>query len=171
MKNLIALFAAIVLVTGLTSTVKAQVSATASGTATIITPIAIVKTLDMNFGSIASSVTAGTVILPPTGARTITGGVTLPAVTGTVTSAAFTVSGLASSTYAITLPATALTLTSGVNTMSVGTFTSNPLAGAGQLSSGGSQTVNVGATLTVGASQVAGTYVSGTPFTVTVNYN
>ena len=54
--------------------------------------------------------------------------------------------------------------------MTVDTWTSTP-SGTGTLSAGGSQTLTVGATLNVAGSQVAGTYVSGTPFTVTVNYN
>jgi hypothetical protein len=53
--------------------------------------------------------------------------------------------------------------------MTVTTFTSDP-AGTGTLT-GGSEVVNVGATLNVSAGQPAGTYVSGTPFDVTVNYN
>src|SRR5664279_2048990 len=93
MKKLIALFAAIVLVSGFT-TVSAQVTATAIGSATIITPISIAKNVDMNFGNIAVSATAGSVVLTPAGTRSIIGGVTLPAVAGTVTAAQFTVSGL-----------------------------------------------------------------------------
>jgi hypothetical protein len=53
--------------------------------------------------------------------------------------------------------------------MTVNTFTSTPTP-TGTLT-GGTETLRVGATLNVGASQPAGTYVSGTPFTVTVNYN
>jgi len=168
MKKLIALFAAVVLVAGLTSTVNAQVTATATGSATVITPIAIANAGNMNFGNIAVSATAGTVVLTPAGVRSITGGVTLPAVTGTVSAAAFTVTGLGSSTYSITLPTT-YTITSGANNMTVTTFTSTP-SGTGTLS-GGTQTVNVGATLNVAASQAAGTYTNGTGFPVTVNYN
>ena len=170
MKNLITLIAAIVLVTGLTSTVNAQgVSATATGSATIITPLSITKNIDMNFGAIAVNATAGTVILAPAGGRTATGGVTLPTSSVTVSSAAFAISGLNSATYAITLPTTALTLSSGTNNMSVDGFTLS--AGAGTLSASGTQTINVGATLSVGASQAAGAYTSATPFTVKVNYN
>ncbi len=51
--------------------------------------------------------------------------------------------------------------------MTVDTF--NDDAGATPTLVGGSDTFNVGATLNVGAAQVAGTY-SGT-FAVTVNYN
>ena len=167
MKKLIALFAAIVLVSGFTI-VSAQVTATATGSATIITPIAISKTTDMNFGSVAISATAGTVVLTPASTRSITGGVTLPAVTGTVAAAVFAVSGLGSSTYSILLPTT-YTITSGGNNMTVTNFTSTP-SSTGTLS-GGAQNVQVGATLNVAASQAAGTYTNGTGFNVTVNYN
>src|SRR6185369_4552787 len=101
---------------------NAQATATATATATIVTPISITKTADMSFGNIAvQSATGGTVILAPAGTRTTggAGGVTLPATTGTVTAAAFTVNGNGSYTYAITLPGSAVTLTraSGSETM------------------------------------------------------
>lgn len=149
----------------------AQETATATATATIVTPISISKTVDMNFGNVAvQSTTGGTVVLAPAGTRTTTGAVTLPAVTGTVTAASFTVGGQGTYTYAITLPTSAVTLSDGAShTMTVTTFTSNP-SGTGALTAG-SQTLNVGATLNVAAAQAAGTYVSGTPFNVTVNYN
>ncbi|MBE7171974.1 MAG: DUF4402 domain-containing protein [Williamsia sp.] len=149
----------------------AQVSATATATAEIVTPIAITKTADMNFGNVAVSTTAGTVVLTPAGSRSATGGVTLPATAGTVTAAAFDVTGIADYTFSITLPSADLVLTrnSGTETMIVNTFTSTPTT-TGTLTSG-AQTVNVGATLNVAGSQAAGTYVSGTPFTVTVNYD
>jgi hypothetical protein len=108
--------------------------------------------------------------MTPAGVRSVTGGCTLPAITGTVAAAAFNVTGAANYTYAITLPGAATTITFGANNMTVDTWTSTP-SGTGTLSAGGSQTLTVGATLNVGASQAAGTYVSGTPFTVTVNYN
>ena len=168
MKNLIAVFAAIVLVAGLTATANAQVTGTATGSATIITPIAIANAGNMNFGNIAVSASAGTVVLSPASVRSITGGVTLPAVTGTVTAAAFTVTGLGSSTYSIQLPAS-YTITSGGNSMTVNAFTSTP-SGIGTLS-GGTQTIQVGATLNVAASQAAGSYTNATGFPVIVNYN
>ena len=168
MKKLIVLFAAVVLVAGLTSTVNAQVTGTATGSATIITPIAIANAGNMNFGNVAVSATAGTVVLSPASVRSLTGGVTLPAVTGTVSAAAFTVTGLGSSTYSIQLPTT-YTITSGANNMTISSFTSNP-SGTGTLS-GGTQTINVGATLSVGASQAAGSYTNATGFPVIVNYN
>ena len=169
MKNLIAVFAAIVLVAGLTATANAQVTGTATGSATIITPIAITNAGNMNFGSIAVSATAGTVVLSPASVRSITGGVTLPAVTGTVTAAAFTVTGLGSSTYSIQLPSSYTISDGASHTMTVNAFTSTP-SGTGTLSSG-TQTIQVGATLNVAASQAAGSYTNATGFPVIVNYN
>ncbi|MFX1704533.1 DUF4402 domain-containing protein [Chitinophaga sp. CC14] len=149
----------------------AQETASATATATIVTPISIVKDVDMNFGNVAVQSTAGgTVVLTPAGVRSTTGGVTLPSTaTGTITAASFTVTGTGNYSYSITLPSTALTITSGSNTMTVTNFTSDP-SGVGTLTAG-TQTLNVGATLNVSAAQAAGTYVSGTPFDVTVNYN
>jgi hypothetical protein len=54
--------------------------------------------------------------------------------------------------------------------MTINAFTSNP-NGAGTLSAGGTQTINVGATLNVLGSQTAGTYTNATGFPVIVNYN
>jgi hypothetical protein len=148
----------------------AQSTATATATATVITPISITKNADMSFGNIAVQAgTGGTVVLAPAGTRTSTSGVTLPSTTGTVAAAAFTVTGSGSLTYAITLP-TSVTLThsGGVETMTAGSFTSNPST-TGTLSSG-TQDIAVGATLTVAAGQLGGVYTSGN-FNVTVNYN
>ena len=123
----------------------------------------------MNFGNVAVNASTGTVILTPAGARSATGGVTfIPASPGTVTAASFTVTGLAGLTYSITIPTT-LTITDGTNNMTVNNFTSSPTP-TGTLT-GGSETLTVGATLQVGANQVAGVYTTTTPFDVTVNYN
>lgn len=148
-----------------------QVSATATATATVVTPIAISKTVDMNFGNVYVSATVpGTVVLAPAGTRTTTAGAGLAVPAGPVAAASFTITGTAGVTYAITLPAVATTIDDNLgHTMTVDNFTSNP-AGSGTLTLGTS-TLTVGATLNISAAQVTGTYVSDTPFTVTVNYN
>lgn len=160
-------------IAGISSDAHAQASATASASANIITPISMVKDVDMNFGNVAVSATlAGTAILSPAGTRTTggAGGVTLPATTGTVAAAQFTVSGQASYTYAITLPSTA-TITDGAShNMTVDNFTSSPTS-TGVLSSGGTQVLTVGATLNVAAAQPAGLYTNATGVPVSVNYN
>ncbi len=163
------LFVISVVLLGFLSTTFGQVSGIATASATIITPIAISKTIDMNFGNVAVSAVAGTVVLSPASGRTKTGGVTLPIISGTISAASFNVTGLGSYTYTITLPSTPLTISSGANTMTVNSFTSTP-SGTGTLS-GGLQVLNVGATLNVGVNQAAGVYTSATPFAVTVNYN
>lgn len=169
MKKLLA--AAITLI-GFSSVTNAQSTATATATANIVTPISITKTVDMNFGNIAVTSSSGTVILAPAGGRTKTGGVTLPAVAGTVTAASFTVSGTANYAYNITFPTTPVSLINGSNSMNASDFLSSlGVSGSnGTLSGTGSQVVTMGATLTVSASQAAGTYVSSA-FNVTVNYN
>ena len=172
MKNLTKVLAiASIFIAGSTASF-AQATATASASATIITPITIAKTVDMNFGNVAVSATvAGTAVLAPAGTRTTGGsGVTLPATTGTVAAANFTVSGQGSYTYAITLPATCTITDAASNTMTVNSFTSNPSA-TGLLSAGGTQTLTVGATLNVAAGQAAGVYTNATGVPVTVNYN
>ena len=173
MKNIVKVIAVAAIVLGASSTSSfAQASATAAASANIITPITIVKTVDMNFGNVdVSATTAGTAVLAPAGTRTTggAGGVTLPATTGTVAAASFTVSGQASYTYAITLPSTC-TITSSGHTMTVNAFTSYP-SSIGTLSGTGSQTLTVGATLNVAAGQASGAYTNATGVPVTVNYN
>ncbi len=170
MKNVTKFFALALVMVSFAASTFAQpgVSATATATATIITPIAISKDVDMNFGNVAVNASAGTVILAPASTRTVSGGCTLPTPIGTVSAASFTVTGLAASTYSITLPVGATTITA-VTNMTVDTWTSTPTP-TGTLTAGTS-TLTIGATLHVGASQAAGTYVSAIPFIVTVNYN
>jgi methionine-rich copper-binding protein CopC len=173
MKKLILVFLAIVMVASFSANVMAQSTASATATATIIAPIAISKTVDMNFGNVAVDGTVGTAVLAPAGTRSATGGVQLSAATpGTVTAASFAVTGQGVYTYAITLPSgDAYIITDPVSseTMIVNTFTSTP-ATTGALTAG-AQTLLVGATLNAKTTTVAGVYTNATGFDVTVNYN
>ena len=168
MKNINKLFAIALVVLGIATTSFAQVTGHASTSATILTPIAITKNTDMNFGNVAINNTTGTVILATNSARSLTGGITFPVLTGTVAAAKFTVTGETDATYSISLPAS-VTLTNGTNSMIVDAFTSTPSA-TGALTAG-TQEIYVGATLNVGASQVAGIYTNAADLAVTVNYN
>ena len=150
----------------------AQSSATASAAATILTPIAISNTVDMDFGILAGSVAPGTCVLATDNSRTTTGGVTIMA-GGSPAAASFTVTGSVDAVYTITLPAGVTTVSNGTNTMTIDTWVSNPTP-TGTLTLGTS-TLLVGATLNVGASQAAGVYNTSNAggsgeFTVTVNY-
>jgi hypothetical protein len=147
----------------------AQSTATASGVeanATIIAPIAISNSDALDFGDVVPGTSLGTVVMATAGTRSATGGTTLGSV-NVGGAADFTVTGADGYAYSITLPSSITLSDGGVNTMSVDTFTSNP-SGTGTLT-GGSQALAVGATLHVGANQVAGSY-SGS-FDVTVTYN
>ena len=141
-------------------------TASANAGATIVAAITISKTADLSFGNVVAGGSIGTVVLSTAGSRSVTGGTTLGNA-GSTAAAAFTVEGEASATYAITLPAST-SITSGGNNMTVNTFTSNP-SSTGTLSGAGSQTLLVGATLNVSASQATGTYTGS--FDVTVAYN
>jgi len=144
---------------------------TGTSTATIVNGIAISPTQDLAFGKISAG-TGGSVSISVAGARSSSGGVVLVNTGSVQTQGQFSVTGLASATYTIALPAdSTVTLSDGAShTMAVNSFLSDPAAGAnGQLSAGGSQTINVGATLTVSSGQTAGTYTGTYP--VIVEYN
>ncbi len=139
-------------------------SAEADVIITLLAPISISTGANMDFGTMLTTGTAGTVTVTPAGARS---SVNVDLFGGVPSAASFDVTGEGGENYSITLPSST-TLSSGGNTMTVDTL--NHDAGASpKLPVGGSETFNVGATLSVGAAQAAGTY-SGT-FSVTVNYN
>jgi hypothetical protein len=141
-------------------------NASATATATIITPITLNNTAALQFGNVVASTAAGTIVVSPAGVRSATLGATgisgLP-----ISAAAFTVGGGADRTFTITLPAST-TITDGTNNMTVDTFTSS-LGASSTLNGSGTAPLTVGATLNVNASQPAGEY-TGT-FLVTVAYN
>lgn len=153
-----------------TAGIFAQSSSTqqTTATATIIGPLVLTKVTDMDFGTIATTGTAGTVVLGTDGNRTPSGPALVAAAAGHA--ASFTISGQQSATYVITLPADGtVTLTNGANSMAVNTFTHD--AGANPTLDGdGTGTFSVGATLSVADNQAAGVYNS-VDFPVTINYN
>ncbi|MCX6256434.1 MAG: DUF4402 domain-containing protein [Bacteroidia bacterium] len=160
-----------VMVFGINFPCYAQVTASSSAMATIVTPMNLVKTTDLNFGNIANSATEGMVTLSPANVRTSSGGISLPGETGEVNTGTFVVSGAPGYTFTISLPSVATLIddNSG-HTMTVDSWTSNP-SGTGALDNSGSQILNVGATLHVGPNQSPGNYISATPFQVTLHYN
>lgn len=167
MKMKIKFYAFAILAIACTTNAVAQSSATATTTATLVTPISISKVTDMNFGTIASSATAGTAVLSNADVATATGGVSLPG--GTPTSAQFTVTGEGTSAFSISLPTTVVLTGSVSGTLTVDTFTDD--LGATSALVAGTKTVKVGATLNVPANTVAGTYSNTSDLAVTVNYN
>lgn len=174
MKNFTKVFAIAITMFGFATSSFAQETATATASATIVTPISIDKTIDMNFGDIAiQSITDGTVTLAPAGTRTKTGGVTLPAsATTSVAAASFDVAGENSYTYDITLPSSCvITDPISLETMTVSDFTCSIVVTEGALSESGTETFTVGATLAVTGGQANGVYTNNVAFDVIVNYN
>lgn len=147
----------------------AATSANNTANATVVTPIGITAGVTLEFGSIANSGTAGSVVVTAGGVRSATNVQLLGG--GTVRAATFTVSGESGKTYAVTVPSSAVTLTgvTPANTMSLGTFTYAAASGATPTVGASGDTVSVGGTLSVGATQAKDTY-SGS-FTVSVAYN
>jgi hypothetical protein len=144
-------------------------AATMNGTATIIQPITITASSTLAFGNIlADAASAGTVVVSPAGAATLTG-VTRPGSNvGTVAAASFTVTGVSGLAYAVTFGASSFTLTDGgTNSMTVSSLTT---ASANNFNlTGGSDTLTVGGSLAVGAAQAAANYTGSV--SVTVAYN
>jgi hypothetical protein len=132
----------------------------------------ITKTADLSFGAMVPY-TGGTVTVTPFGVRNATGGVLLVSgFAGSIHAATFTVTGSPNATYSIGLPEDGtVTLRDGADhSMALDTFTSVP-AGSGTVSgaSPGTQTLKVGATLHVGASQAAGQYTGSYEIIVAFN--
>jgi len=144
----------------------AQATATFTATATIIQPITIATTSQMNFAKIDAK-NGGEVILTPESTRYTSGEVELDEATN-VSAASFTVSGQQGYTYAITLPASQYELINGSDKMIIKDFTTD--VNSGSLAEG-NQSFRVGATLSVNPNQKPGNYVTSNNINVTVNYN
>ena len=166
-----ALFSAFILgVVNAPNSIAAAVSDTAATGATVVTPIAIAQAQDLSFGELSAG-TGGTVVLTTAGAASATGDVVLTG--GTPAAAQFTVTGQSGASFSISVSDNELTHTDTVTTMALAT--THDLDGATQddpasgTLTGGTQTIYVGGTLTVGNAQTTGVY-SGI-VTATVNYN
>ena len=134
---------------------------------TLVSPLSLVKTTDLNFGTLSSGPQAGTVTVnADTGARTSTGGVTL--LGGTISAASFTGAASGLNLVIIRQPQTViLTRVGGTQTMQVSNFTIQ----GGQFRlflTRQAFSFNIGGTLAVGANQLDGVYVGS--FDVTIDY-
>lgn len=140
-------------------------------TATSLTPVSIIETMSMNFGTIASGTTASTITLDTLGGRSVIGDAQT-ITTGAGTAASFRISGEANLTYAVSISASAVLENAGGQQITASAFTNNS---SGTIPATAVDTFQVGAKLTLGPLQTAGTYSTttggGSPYTVTVNYN
>ena len=182
MKKSLILFAAIVMMAGVTTKVMAQTSKTenTNAGAVLIVAMGLTETAPLHFGSmVLTNALGGTCVLASTlAARSFAGGVATSAANPVATNAAYNVTGTGLETYALTLPATTTvthtSVATGVYTMDI-TDMKARFNGAGAdaitsaPTSGGTDSFTVGGTLTIAAAQVAGIY-AGT-FNVSVDYN
>ena len=153
-------------------------AATTSGTSNVkIVPVIVLTAgAPLEFGSIATTGTAGSVTINASNLAAnplITPANSLTLVSGATRSAGvFSVTGEASVSYTVTLPGSAVTLagsgSASGHTVSVGTFNFIAGTGARTFSAVGADSFSVGATLSVGANQDPGPY-TGT-YTVIANY-
>jgi len=174
MKKVTIILTGVILMTIGSLSVNAQNSATvsdANASAKIITKITLAKDVPMSFGEIVSNTVATDVTIGLTNNLTIATGTNyatlFPGTTGT--SATFLTTGEVGRHYNITLPddgSVTLTGPSGSVVMPVNDFETQTLTG-NILNGSGQGTFSVGAVLTVGANQMAGTYNGTYPVTVT----
>jgi hypothetical protein len=167
--RLVHLLAAAVLMASASAASAAPVAAAtnASGKATILSSLSVLKKADLDFGELAAGGAGAAVLNPLNGALTVTGPLT--SIGATAHPATFITTGSRNSVVLIRIPTAPVTLTrvGGTETMTVSNWT---LDGSNKRKIPLSDTFDfsVGATLNVGAGQADGTY-TGT-FQVTVQY-
>ncbi|MFA6127957.1 MAG: DUF4402 domain-containing protein [Bacteroidales bacterium] len=172
----IKLFTLAAILMGFGVRVQAQSIAFATTTVDLITPIAITKTAEMHFGTVAASGTPGTIILAYNSTTTVgTGGATIVTTGSSEPSTAkFLVTGLTGETFSIGLPTDDLVLTGTTDGMKAGTFRAST-DGTNDVNTGtiaeGGTTISIKAILTVPANAVAGRYANANQLIVKVNYN
>jgi len=145
---------------------QASASATVNSRATVIDPIQIEKTVDLDFGNVISAYTPGAVILSPDGTRIAYGVQLSTSIPGNVAPAEAVVTH-GNNNYAITLPES-FTLYNQANPdqiLIIDDFAVEPIQGDV------SDILKIGATLNIEANQLPGFYTNSAGFNVTVSYN
>ncbi|MCC8358642.1 DUF4402 domain-containing protein [Salinimicrobium sediminilitoris] len=145
---------------------QASASATVESRATVIDPIKIDKTVDLDFGNVISAYNPGTVILTPEGSRVAYGVQISSSFPGTVNPAQAVVTH-GNNNYSITLPESFILFNSENpdQQLIIDQFTVAPEEGVI------SDIIKIGARLNLEANQSAGFYTNSSGFNVTVSYN
>ncbi|PTX43133.1 uncharacterized protein DUF4402 [Christiangramia gaetbulicola] len=141
-------------------------TATVNSRATVIDPIKIDKTVDLDFGNVISAYNPGQVILTPDGSRVAYGVQISNSVPGTVNPAEAIVTH-GNNNYSITLPEE-FTLYNQDNPnqiLIIDRFTVQPQEG------NLIDVIKIGGTLNLEANQASGFYTNSSGFNVTVSYN
>lgn len=150
----------------LVSLAQASTSATVNGRATVIDPIQIDKTVDLDFGNIITAYNPGSVILSPDGSRVAFGVQISNTIPGNVTPAEAVVTH-GNNNYAITLPESFLLYNqeNPNQVLRIDQFTVVPQEGDVM------DVIRIGGTLNLEANQLSGFYTNSSGFNVTVSYN
>jgi len=147
----------------------------ADADALVITPLSLVKTADLDFGTLIAGPTGGTAVVSPAAVRTTTGGVT--AAGGTPSNAEFKGYGYqgryvyvstTQPTYTLVRNGGAETVLLSRLTLQADNLTPRFFPGLFQINSSSIITLRIGGTLTVGPLQAPGVY-EGT-FPITMDY-
>ncbi|WP_405198737.1 DUF4402 domain-containing protein [Christiangramia sp. LLG6405-1] len=152
--------------TGISLSAQNSASATVNSRATIIDPIKIDKTVDLDFGNVISAYNPGRVILSPDGSRVAYGVQISNSIPGNVNPAEAVITH-GNNNYAITLP-DQFTLYNQNNPnqiLIIDRFTVLPEEGNIL------DVIKIGATLNLEANQLSGFYTNSSGFNVTVSYN
>lgn len=144
----------------------------ATATATVFTPLSIVETVALDFGTVAGGPLPGTVILDPINNNRTPGGDASVINTGPGLAGSFQITGEANQVYSVSYADGSLDDSGTGTNMSITSFVDTS---SGIIPATNTETFQVGATLNIGANQPAGVYSTmlgtGTPYTVTINYN
>ncbi|CAM4208830.1 DUF4402 domain-containing protein [Gillisia limnaea] len=145
---------------------QASASASVNSRATVIDPIQIDKTVDLDFGNIITAYNPGQVILSPDGSRVAFGVQISNSVPGNVTPAEAVVTH-GNNNYSITLPESFLLYNqeNPNQVLRIDQFTVAPQEGAVM------DIIRIGGTLNLEANQLSGFYTNSSGFNVTVSYN
>ncbi len=152
--------------TSLPAIAQASASATVNSRATVIDPIQIDKTVDMDFGNIITAYNPGSVILSPDGSRVAYGVQISNTLPGNVTPAEAVVTH-GNNNYSITLPESFLLYNqeNPNQVLVINQFVVLPEEGEIM------DVIRIGATLNLEANQLSGFYTNSEGFNVTVSYN
>jgi hypothetical protein len=149
----------------------------ASASGAVLETLTIAQTTALDFGTIGATGSESTVKMGLGDSRAGSTATLFTGVAGRVAkTGVFSITGTAGNGFVVTLPSTDVILNgsvSGTMTIKSGTWITNlgvyPDFNTATIDAGGTYTLNVGATLTVGATQAAGVY-TGT-YTIKVDYN
>jgi hypothetical protein len=141
-------------------------TASADARALLLLPVTITKVDDLDFGTVVSSSTSGTVSIAADGTgQSVTGGVT-PVPSGTVSRAYFAGGGTAGQQVSIFLAPPANLSDGNGHTVPISLSLENSTV---TIDSTRAFSVGIGGTVTIGANQAEGTYTG--KFTVLAQYN